>query len=907
MAEDPSARLLWHNKGGFLKALKELRMSGGPKQQAADQVSQIIGDFSIEGKTLKKLTHNGEGRIPHCVKYDLRGDCRLVTVQDEGQIWFLFVGDHVDTDRWLDAHRGLTMAVGATKQIQPVIVTTGNQQVRLAFDVKVTSDERPLLERFSFPELEQIVPQSLLRKQLLAVVEDTDDTALADVIECLPDSTLQSLFIDLFYHLVRGELDAAKNRLDLHFGRGVDVVEVPSGLEDALESGENSELVTDLTALSPEERTRLLSDDFEPWLLWLHPDQKRVVDEDYDAPAFLKGVSGSGKTVILIHRARRLALKYPGETIGILTLNRSLARLIENLLKKLCLHGEEQNIKVEAFYDYFKGLLSHIGTENYLREYIRDLSSDHPMQAALSQAIARHKNLANEFSPQSGETLDDTWNEFWRIPEDDFADLRNDVVKTLMGYGTFDVEAYLRDELTLIRSAFSRAKRAVNVGEEESYLEYARKGRCIGFPEPVRRKVLKLLRRYEEYMLAGAMMDELALSQALIPSRTLLKDLPEGLRRRCLLIDEFQDFSTLELSLLKQIPAASENGLFMAGDTVQKVMVKDFNLGAAYLDRHLTRNRTITKNYRNSRQILVAAHAMVTHYGDLASKSGESIEVLNPEYAVRETAQPRCIQAAHPLDVAWHSAIEWLDGDTRKPWAVCLVTANPHKLSPDDILNARPRGVAAKKLSGDYLLEPESMVVGTLAEVKGFEFSLIVIVGCDSGTLPDSGLPKDEQWRDALRLYVAMTRGRDQVVLVYQRTPSPFLELMRAHVAWQTDGYSYAGPRSEPAAPPAKHESKFTAARPKPEKRIVLPPPPVTALSVHAKNALLFYFHENVYSRLRTDRPVRAAFDVWVNHRANLHQLRISRLFAGRGIRRDLATEIDAFLRPHRFSLIWDA
>jgi superfamily I DNA/RNA helicase len=906
MSEDASPRLLYHNKGGFLKALKELRMSGGPKQQAAEQVSQIIGDFSTEGKTLKKLTHYGEGRIPHCVKYDLRGDCRLVTVQDKGQVWLLFVGDHVDTEHWLDAHRGLTMAAGKSKQIQPVIVTSYQHSTRPSLGVQATSDERPLLLRFDFPELEQIVPQSFLRKQLLAVSEETDDTTLMEVIECLPDSKLQLLFIDLFHHLGRGELDAAKNRLDLHFERGVDVVEVPSRLADALESGENSELVTDLTALSSEERTRLLSDDFEPWLLWLHPDQKRVVEEDYDVPAFLKGVSGSGKTVILIHRARRLAHKYPGETIGILTLNRSLARLIENLLKKLCLNGEEQQIKVEAFYDYFKRLLNHIGAENYLREYIRDLSSDHPMQATLSQAIAHHKELANEFSPQSGETLDDTWSEFWRIPEDDFAELRNDVVRTLMGYGAFDVEAYLRDEFTLIRSAFSRDKRAANVGEGESYLEYPRKGRCIGFPEPVRRKVLKLLRRYEEYMLAGAMMDELALSQALIPSRTMLKELPDSLRRRCLLIDEFQDFSTLELSLLKQIPTASENGFFMAGDTVQKVMVKDFNLGAAYLDRHLTRNRTITKNYRNSRQILVAAHAMVTHYGDLAAKSGESIDVLNPEYAVRETAQPRCIEAAHPLDVAWHSAIEWLDGDTRKPWAVCLVTANPHKLSPDDILNARPQGVAAKKLSGDYLLEPDSMVVGTLSEVKGFEFSLIVIVGCDSAALPDSGLPKDEQWRDALRLYVAMTRGRDQVVLVYQGTPSPFLDLMRAHVSWQTDGYSYSGPRAEPAAKPDKRGSKFILTRPKPEKRIVVPPPPITTLSVHSKNALLFYFEAHVYSSLRTNRPMRAAFEVWVQNPANLHQLRISRLFSGRVVRRDLANEIDAFLRPHRLSLIWD-
>lgn len=905
MITNASLRLLYHNKGQFLKALKDLRRCGGPKQQAADQVSQIIGDFSVEGKTLKRMTHNGEERISHCVKYDLRGDCRLVTVQDEGQIWLLYVGDHDDTDRWLDAHRGLTMSAGTNKQIQPVIVTTGKHPQRRSFDIQATSDERPLLLRIEFPEVDQVVPQSFLRKQLLSVTEQTDDDALSEVIECLGDSKTQGFFIDLFFHLGRGESDAAKNRLDLFLGRGVDIIAVPESLEAALLSGENSELVTDLTALSPEERRRLLSDDFEPWLLWLHPDQKRVVDEDYDAPTILKGVSGSGKTVILIHRARRLARQYPNETIGILTLNRSLARLIENLLGKLCLDGEAQRIKVEAFYDYFKRLLNHLGTDSYLLEYIRDISSDHPMQATLSQALARHRELANEFSPQSGETLEDTWSEFWHIQEDDFVELKADVVRALGGNGAFDVQSYLRDEFTLIRSAFSRDKRAANLGEGESYLEYARKGRCIGFPEPVRRKVLKLLRRYEEYMLAGAMMDELALSQALIPTRKLLKDLPECLRRRCLLVDEFQDFSTLELSLLKQVPSHTENGLFLAGDTVQKVMVKDFNLAAAYLDRNLTRSRTITKNYRNSRQILFAAHAMVSHYGALAAKSGESLDVLNPEYAVRETAPPRCVEAACPLDVAWHTAIEWLDGDTRKPWSVGLVTANPQKLSPDAILNARPQGVAAKRLSGDYLLEPQSMVVGTLAEVKGFEFSLIVIVGCEAGNLPDPGLPVDEQWRDALRLYVAMTRGRDQVVLVYQSKPSPFLELMRDHVAWSSDAYSYTGPRPQPVTPPARSGQKVRAISVEPKAKLVVPPRR-TALSPHATNAVLFYFEGQVYPRLKTSRDVREAFNHWIHTPANLHQLRISQLFHKRELRRDLATEIDDFLRPHRFSLIWD-
>jgi superfamily I DNA and RNA helicase len=70
-------------------------------------------------------------------------------------------------------------------------------------------------------------------------------------------------------------------------------------------------------------------------MVFLHEGQKRVVDEDFEMPAVLTGVSGSGKTCVLVHRAKRLSRKYPQDRILVLTLNKSLARLIENLVTQI--------------------------------------------------------------------------------------------------------------------------------------------------------------------------------------------------------------------------------------------------------------------------------------------------------------------------------------------------------------------------------------------------------------------------------------------------------------------------------------------------------------------------------------------------------------------------------------------
>jgi len=910
----PEIKILFHNKGSFLKDLAELRCSGGPKQQAAEQVSKIIGDFTLSGSTLSKLTNKGESRIPHCVKYDLRGDCRLVTVQNAGAVWLFYVGDHDDADQWIEANRGITVAAGSKRQIQQTLVSAPGTTQLPRQGIVPTTDPRPLLERLNIADFEKLVPQLKLRRDLLSITEGTDDDAIQEIIECISDSIVQSLLIDIIAHVRKGEIDAALTRIDLHFGRGVDVVAVPAALDEALATGDNSELVTDLTSLSPAERERLLSDDFEPWLLWLHPDQKRVVEEDFDSPAVLKGVSGSGKTVILIHRARWLAQKYPDETIGVLTLSRSLARLLENLLNKLCLEGEQKRIKVQAFYDYFKAISSHLGTAGYLNEYLRDIQEGHPMAITVSRALKDHRNLANDFNPLSRETLDDTWDEFWQIDEDEFRQTKQAVIDAIKGRGEYDVKAYLRDEFTLIRSAFSRFERN-KPGSGNSYYwpDFLREGRAISLLENVRRNILRMLRRYEEYMIAGAMMDEVALSQIILPERTKLTNLPPALQRRCLLIDEFQDFSTLELSLLKQIPSETKNGLFLAGDTVQKVMVKDFNLSKAGLDRNYVRTRKITKNYRNSRQILQAAHSLVKHYGAMAAKHDSTIEVLDPEFAVRETAPPLAVKAVSPIDAAWKIAADWVAAGEREAWSVCIVSANPSSYPPARILDERPASVSAERLTGDYILHRGSMVVGTLPEVKGFEFSLIVIVGCDRKALPDQAVPEEEQWREALRLYVAMTRGRDQVVMVYDGEPSPFLLQMKDYLVWQKSEFTFDGARTRDAQ---KAEEVKTALAKKKVAPISVPKikparPWPTGLSPSARLCLLKYFERSVYRRPRIfseaekARHLQQAFAQWFVPR-NVNGVLVSQLVRGENIRRDLVREIQEGLAPHGCSLLLD-
>jgi superfamily I DNA/RNA helicase len=907
-AKAPTPEIAVLKDSGFRESLQAMRDRGGPSQLGAEKLYTILKNPTSMATELLQLQSVEALQIANCLVYTINTVLRLVAIHHDGIIYLMFVGDRAETETWIAGNKGATLVIDKeSSRIRLARVTDATEEPSVARDPVPALASAPLLDRLPDIPWAELGLRRLEVKFLKGVTEDTDPTAIDEVLGEIDDKRLARCLGDILTHIRRGQIAEANAAYDLYTGRAVAANTSPAVEDEAIRNDINSDVICLMGDLALEEVQRLLAPSaFEEWMLFLHPEQRKIVEAHFDRPAVLKGVSGSGKTVVLIHRARRLAQLYPNEQIGILTLNRSLAVLLKNLLNKLCVEGEQERIEVFAFYDYFKKILSHLGAEQYLQNIIDALHSQHEMLPALEQALQRHRNIANDFEPRSGETLDDTWEDYWRSElqkEDNMARRKKAVEDAIRG--EFDVEAYLRDEFSLIRSAFPWRQRSDMRGE--SYYSYDRRGRSIPFNEGVRQNVLRMLLRYEEYMFAGQMLDELGLAQALYPSINRLQELPGSLRKRCILVDEFQDFSTLELRLISQLPTARENGLFMTGDTIQKVLVKDFNLAAACLDRNYVTARTIRKNYRNSRQILHAASILARKYGDEAARSDVSFEVLDPELAERETAMPIALKSNHAIEAAWKVAMEWLSDKGCARWNVCLASANPALVPLRQIVDKAPDGVLAAILTGDYGERKHTVSVGYLADVKGFEFSLIVVVGCSRDVLPSPGLPTGERWRDALRLYVAMTRGRDQVVLTYEDEPSEFLLAMTTALRWDECTVSEKVLKRPPLPKSHNEPVRIVISKGLP---LAQPGAPFK-LPIETKSALHRYFTENVYRIPRGMKPEAArehrnhAFDRWYVPE-QLNGLRVSGLFPEGEMRRDLVEQMDQELRRFGFRLNMD-
>jgi hypothetical protein len=119
---------------------------------------------------------------------------------------------------------------------------------------------------------------------------------------------------------------------------------------------------------------------WERWAVYLHPAQREYVDRDFNGPARVIGSAGTGKTVVALHRAVRLA-QDPEARVLLTTFNAGLA---EGLARKLpLLAGEAVRARITV-----KALGTLIAERHAERFGETDIASEDEMRTLLRDGVA---------------------------------------------------------------------------------------------------------------------------------------------------------------------------------------------------------------------------------------------------------------------------------------------------------------------------------------------------------------------------------------------------------------------------------------------------------------------------------------------------------------------------------------
>ena len=88
---------------------------------------------------------------------------------------------------------------------------------------------------------------------------------------------------------------------------------------------------------------------WEKWTLFLHPAQQQLVEREYNGPARVSGLAGTGKTIVALHRAVFLARTHPDSRVLLTTFSDTLANAIRLKLKRLIINTPHIGERVEVY------------------------------------------------------------------------------------------------------------------------------------------------------------------------------------------------------------------------------------------------------------------------------------------------------------------------------------------------------------------------------------------------------------------------------------------------------------------------------------------------------------------------------------------------------------------------------
>lgn len=720
--------------------LIELTKKGGQYQLAAKKIKEVIADAELGNRDPfehLKVTNHGENRIRHCVKYDLNGYCRMITVQNNKMVILYFAGTHDECDRWLNANKGLVPSIDKDlKDLKNVFLSLdiSTPELRIADDNDYSED---LLIKKLKSHDQDIIADLVSGAQYMPFTKMNSVTEEEEILAAsyrIKEEKTQDLFFDVFMSLKSGKIDEARNRILYYKEELVAIEEAKSQLIEETVSNDNYLLLDDFRPQDIE--TILNHSSWLDWMLFMHPAQRKVVEKDYKGPARLLGVSGSGKTSVVVNRALRLAKRYPTEKILVITINRALAKLIQQLIVRVCeVENEEiKTIHVKSFWDLCQELLFEFDPGN------RRLYDDYT-----------HKKL---------EDVEEIWTEFYNCEENnDDAYVMAPVHRSLLSRGLFPI-SYIKQEFDWIRSVCSYETRS-------SYLQLERTGRKVNITTDFRQFLLKGLEGWEDKMKFVGVSDYMGL---LNPLSKFIDNLQP--KYRCILVDELQDFGTTELEIIRKLTIYDENDIFLTGDIAQQVTTKHHSIKQAGIYILPENYLKIYKNYRNSREILEAAYAVFQN-ANISNEINiiEDFELLNPEYANFSSPKP-FIRKVKNLNYEFTYAIHYLKDILDKDQKGCIVFAGINYYDVTQI----GRELKLPVLNGRNDLTEGSIFISDIEQTKGFEFDRVIILNVNKEVIPNPELPQDEWFREVSKIYVAMTRAKKELIITYSNVLSPIFE-----------------------------------------------------------------------------------------------------------------------------------
>ena len=498
--------------------------------------------------------------------------------------------------------------------------------------------------------------------------------------------------------------------------------ELERRLHDELSRGEFAPVAADALADA-------LSRPIEDWMVFLHPDQSRLVERTFSGPARVSGAAGTGKTVVALHRAQRLARA--GGCVLFTTYVKTLPPVWDQLHRRL---GTEAPGSIE-FVGLHKWATGHL-----TRHGQRPAIDPGQVDAAFAEALAHvERNHELPLTPK-----------------------------------------YYRDEIDWV------LKGRV-VPTLDAYRKLERTGRRTPLTAVHREAVWELAERYSHELDQRGVWD---FNDVLLRCLELVRTEEPGSLYDHVVVDEAQDITGAGVRLLHALVGDRPDGLLLVGDGQQRIYPGGYTLAAAGV-AVVGRAAQLRVNYRNTEPILRAAMSIVRDAAFEDAGEGEVRPGARHVTCSRPGDPVVCggYASEDDHDQALLLAVEQAcqqPGVTPGDLAI-LVPSN--KAVEGYERRLRELGYPVVRLDKYDGRPTPRLKIGTYQRAKGLEFKEVFLPRLDGRALRDwkwhTETPEEHAERIELlrsQLFVAVTRARDRLWCGWVGQPSRVLGALQGDV-----------------------------------------------------------------------------------------------------------------------------
>lgn len=461
----------------------------------------------------------------------------------------------------------------------------------------------------------------------------------------------------------------------------------------------------------------------------LTPQQQQVVDNESEEQ-LVRGIAGSGKTLVLLKKAKKKAVKNTKDTIMIFTYANSLTNASQITMKRHSLG----NLNVSTFHSWAMKVYRQIFKSKF------DLIKGKARIDMVKEAIVKTNNDYHSIKGKKDEiTKKKTDHRF--VTDGKHVD-------------------FLQKEISFIKG--------MEIRSMSEYAAVSRRGRGAGTRVTAadRGVIFDIFMNYEQLKGENRDFDDFAYLLLAVPGR-----IPLTAKIDHIFVDEAQDLQLSQIRLLKQ---CVKKTITIAADKGQKIYDTAFSWIDAGLNIQGGRTKILKESHRSTRQVIELAVSL--QQNDSITQDEEYVAPVLPERTGHKPVLRRLDDKEHHDAVVLAMVGEILKDSPNATIGILYRSAQgwEHRLAS----TFKRKKMPYMDVRANKDVDPFSPGVKftTFHSAKGLEFDIVILVDLVEPTvLPtEDGAP--EFWDDERRLlYVAMTRAKSLLYMLTYKTENRLL------------------------------------------------------------------------------------------------------------------------------------